>query len=224
MESIRLRGIATQQAKRNTPIVDDEREVSNRYQYRKKSPYKAEVDAELDSLSYDEEYEDERPRPRISGSRQDRSSREDYGDYYEDEPRRLERRSNNERSEPSDRTNRRRSSSRPTSRTSDRLGDDWDTTTSKIDDDWDTSTNRDRERRPSRRGTNASFRTENRGDDVTDTTPKPLRRRRPPTNTESRSERQERQDDDVISTDYVEYKPMNRSESESDNSVDFDDV
>ncbi|RAM49142.1 MAG: hypothetical protein C6Y22_23905 [Hapalosiphonaceae cyanobacterium JJU2] len=219
VESIRLRGIATQQAKRNTPIVDDEREVSSRYQYRKKSPYKAEVDAELDSLPYDEEYEDERPRPRIPGSRENRSSRGDYGDYYEDEPRRLERRSTSERSEPSDRTNRRRGSSRPTSRTSDRPEDDWGTTSSKAVDDWDTPTTR--ERRPSRRGTNGSFRPENRGDDITDSTLKPPRRRRPPTNTESRPERQ---DDDVISTDYVEYKPSNRSEGPSDNSLDFDDV
>ncbi|MBD2430211.1 MULTISPECIES: Ycf66 family protein [Fischerella] len=216
VESIRLRGIATQQAKRNTPIVDDEREVSSRYQYRRKSPYKAEVDAELDSLPYDDEYEDERPRPRIPGSRESRSSR---GDYYEDEPRRIERRSNGERSEASDRTTRRRSSSRPSSRSSDRLEDDWGTTTSKTVDDWDSPTTK--ERRPSRRGTNSSFRPENPADDLTDTTPKPPRRRRPPNNSESRTERQ---DDDVIPTDYVEYKPINRSEGESDNSVDFDDV
>ncbi|PMB47060.1 hypothetical protein CEN39_25110 [Fischerella thermalis CCMEE 5201] len=216
VESIRLRGIATQQAKRNTPIVDDEREVSSRYQYRRKSPYKAEVDAELDSLPYDDEYEDELPRPRIPGSRESRSSR---NDYYEDEPRRIERRSNGERSEPSDRTTRRRSSSRPTSRGSDRLEDDWGTTTSKAVDDWDSPTTK--ERRPSRRRTNSSFRPENPTDDLTDTTPKSPRRRRPPNNSESRTERQ---DDDVIPTDYVEYKPINRSEGEPDNSVDFDDV
>ncbi|PLZ96180.1 hypothetical protein CEN50_19620 [Fischerella thermalis CCMEE 5268] len=216
VESIRLRGIATQQAKRNTPIVDDEREVSSRYQYRRKSPYKAEVDAELDSLPYDDEYEDELPRPRIPGSRESRSSR---NDYYEDEPRRIERRSNGERSEPSDRITRRRSSSRPTSRGSDRLEDDWDTTTSKAVDDWDSPTTK--ERRPSRRRTNGSFRPENPNDDLTDTTPKSPRRRRPPNNSESRTERQ---DDDVIPTDYVEYKPINHSEGEPDNSVDFDDV
>ncbi|WP_315786043.1 Ycf66 family protein [Fischerella sp. JS2] len=215
VESIRLRGIATQQAKRNTPIVDDEREVSSRYQYRRKSPYKAEVDAELDSLPYDDEYEDERPRPRIPGSRESRSSR---NDYYEDEPRRIERRSNGERSEPSDRTTRRRSSSRPSSRGSG-LEDDWGTTTSKTVDDWDSPTTK--ERRPSRRRTNSSLRPENPTDDLTDTTPKPPRRRRPSNNSESLTERQ---DDDVIPTDYVEYKPINRSEDESDNSVDFDDV
>ncbi|MDB9355020.1 Ycf66 family protein, partial [Nodularia spumigena CS-587/03] len=36
VESIRLRGIATQQAKRNTPIVDDEREVSRNYSYNRR--------------------------------------------------------------------------------------------------------------------------------------------------------------------------------------------
>jgi len=77
VESIRLRGVATEQAKRNTPIVDEDRPVSRVYR-------DAQV-AELDEL----EPEDERPiRPRIRGSRDVRSTRTDE---YEDEAPRLSR-------------------------------------------------------------------------------------------------------------------------------------
>jgi len=63
VENIRLRGITTEQARRSTPIVDEDRPVSRVYR------------AELDELSpYDE-------RPvtrRIRGSRDTRPEREDY--------------------------------------------------------------------------------------------------------------------------------------------------
>jgi hypothetical protein len=83
VESIRLRSIATQQAKRNTPIVDDEREVSGNYQYkRNRKNYEAQMDADLEPLPYEDE--EERPvRPRIRASRDDISTRDDY---YEDQP------------------------------------------------------------------------------------------------------------------------------------------
>lgn len=61
VESIRLRSIATQQAKRNTPIVDDEREVSKKYSYSQRRNYQAEVDEDLDPLPYYEEEEVEPP-------------------------------------------------------------------------------------------------------------------------------------------------------------------
>jgi hypothetical protein len=80
VESIRLRGIATQQAKRNTPIVDDEREVSDRPSYTRRPRYKAEMEADLEPLPYYEE--DEAPPRRIPGSRDSRPSRDD--DYYDD--------------------------------------------------------------------------------------------------------------------------------------------
>jgi hypothetical protein len=71
IESVRLRGVATEQAKREMPIVDEDRPVSRVYQ------------AELDDL----ELYDERPAPRrIRGSRDSRSTYAD--DYYEEEPRR----------------------------------------------------------------------------------------------------------------------------------------
>jgi hypothetical protein len=212
VESIRLRGIATQQAKRNTPIVDDEREVSDNYRYNRK--YKAQVDAELEPLPYDDDY-DERPvRGRISGSRDSRSSRDDY---YEDEaPRRSERRnSSNERltTDKSDKT-RRRSSERSV-RPSERF-DDEDWGTSKTVDSWDNPTTE--EKRSPRRGTNGPVRPEIR-DDVP---PRP-RKRRPPSES---TPRREREDDEVISTEYVEYKPLDRPErstEDQDNSSKFDD-
>jgi Ycf66 protein N-terminus len=76
VENLRLRGVTTEQAKRNTPIVDRERPVSREY--------KVYQEAELDGLNPvdDEDYED---RPRIRGSRDARSSR---NGAYDEEPRR----------------------------------------------------------------------------------------------------------------------------------------
>ena len=96
VESIRLRSIATQQAKRNTPIVDDEREVSKKYSYSQRRNYQAEVDEDLDPLPYYEEEEPEPPRPRIRGSRDDRR------ENYEDTPQRTARPSSRE--QPDSRT------------------------------------------------------------------------------------------------------------------------
>ncbi|BAZ27040.1 Ycf66 family protein [Kalymmatonema gypsitolerans NIES-4073] len=214
VESIRLRGIATQQAKRNTPIVDDEREVSDNYRYNKK--YKAQVDAELEPLPYDDDY-DERPvRGRISGSRDNRSSRDDY---YEDEPpRRPERRNGSERLTTSDKTDkpRRRTSGRSVRPSESFEDENWGASSKPVD-EWDSSTTE--ERRPSRRGNNGPVRPETRDEDVT---PRP-RRRRPPTES---TPRKERDDDEVISTEYVDYKPLDRSErsgKDQDSSSNFDD-
>lgn len=72
-ENIRLRGITTEQAKRSTPIVDDERPVSRVYR------------AELDELPYND-YADERSSARrIRGTEDPRADR--YYDEY-DSPRR----------------------------------------------------------------------------------------------------------------------------------------
>src|SRR4028118_1106947 len=73
VESIRMRSVATEQAKRNTPIVDEERPVSRVYRY--EDPQEAYLD-ELEPV-------DERPsRPRIRGTRDVRSTRTAE---YEDE-------------------------------------------------------------------------------------------------------------------------------------------
>ncbi|NJP09012.1 MAG: hypothetical protein HC866_05595 [Leptolyngbyaceae cyanobacterium RU_5_1] len=73
VESIRLRSAATEQARRSTPIVDDERPVSRSYQ------------AELDELGSLEERLTTR---RIRGTRDTRSSRDDYRDEYDEGERR----------------------------------------------------------------------------------------------------------------------------------------
>lgn len=71
IESIRLRRIATEQARRNTPVVDEDRPVSRTYTYR----------AELEEL---EPYEEDLPPVRrIRGSRD--VSRERYEDAWDDD-------------------------------------------------------------------------------------------------------------------------------------------
>lgn len=77
-DSIRLRGIATEQAKRNTPIVDEERPVSRVYRY----------EAELDNNSYGYDYDSfEERQPvarRIRGSQDSVSP--GYGEAYGENP------------------------------------------------------------------------------------------------------------------------------------------
>jgi hypothetical protein len=73
VESIRLRDVATQQAKRNTRIIDDERPVSSVYR----------VEAELDQLEPEEELP---PRRRIPGTQDSRLPRRSQA--YDDEVRR----------------------------------------------------------------------------------------------------------------------------------------
>ncbi|WP_375475347.1 Ycf66 family protein [uncultured Nostoc sp.] len=212
VESIRLRSIATQQAKRNTPIVDEDRPVSDRYSYNNRSKYQAEMEADLDPLPYEDE--EERPvRARIRGSRDEISTRDDY--YQEQPPRRTERRnsSSSEKQAPSDRT-RRRTSGRPVNRPSESFEEEnWDSSSRQVD-DWENSGGE--VRKPSRRSNNGSQRPESREDDVS---PRP-RRRRPPTDSTSR---RPREDDDAIPTDYVPYNPIEKPNEGSDNLSDFDD-
>lgn len=79
VESIRLRGVTTEQAKRNTPIEDYDRPVSK--------VYRAEFDDALNPYE-----EDRPPRRRIQGSRDPRSSRDEYDEGVN---RRSTRRNNN---------------------------------------------------------------------------------------------------------------------------------
>ncbi|MGH1396515.1 MAG: Ycf66 family protein [Trichormus sp.] len=215
VESIRLRSIATQQAKRNTPIVD-EREVSRDYSYsRRRGGYEAEVEDDYEPLPYQEEEEEERPVPRrIRPSRDDRSSRDDY--YDEPTPRRTssDRRTSSNRQEPTDRSSRRRPT-RPSDRTTERYEqEDWGTSSTRESDDWESSTRETR--KSSRRGNNTPPRSE-----VNDDTPPRPRKRRPPADT---TPPRQVEDDEAIPTDYVPYKPIEPSDLESDNSKDYDDV
>ncbi|MEH2424625.1 MAG: Ycf66 family protein [Nostoc sp.] len=212
VESIRLRSIATQQAKRNTPIVDDEREISRNYEYKNRRNYQAEIE-DLDPLPYEDE--EERPvRARIQGSRDKISTRDDY--YEEQPPRRTERRnsSSSERQAATDKT-RRRTSGRPVNRPSESSEEEnWGSSSREVD-DWESSGGE--VRKPSRRSNNGPQRPESRDDDVA---PRP-RRRRPPTDS---TPRRGREDDEAIPTDYVPYNPVEKPNQEPDNSTDFDDV
>lgn len=132
-EAIRLRGIATEQAKRNTRIVDDERPVSNAYRY------------EQDAEPYDqlESEEDRYSKRRLRGSEDPRYSR---ADKYEGETRRPKSRGTSERMTPGDRPPKRRP--RPTSRPSERPVESWE---ADLESDWDdkpSSTTRPRPTRP----------------------------------------------------------------------------
>ncbi|MEB3212368.1 MAG: Ycf66 family protein [Leptolyngbyaceae bacterium] len=104
-ENIRLRGVTTEQAKKNTPIVDDDRPVSRRYEY------DYEYDSEFDELpsrerrtsrsirasrdsraaAFEDDYRSERPRRTPSPSSSRRRRLEPDEDYrrpaYDPEPR-----------------------------------------------------------------------------------------------------------------------------------------
>ncbi len=92
-ENLRLRKATTEQAKRSTPIVDDERPVSSRY-YQEA--------AFMDELSMDDR---SAPR-RIRGSRDSRPNQDEYEESGR--PRRAARSAGDERLGPSDRSRKRR--------------------------------------------------------------------------------------------------------------------
>ncbi|MCJ8280532.1 MAG: Ycf66 family protein [Rivularia sp. ALOHA_DT_140] len=209
-ESIRLRGIATQQAKRSTPIVDRERGVSNRYDYDDRGKYDAEVeDYDRDPLPYDPYYEEERPsRPQIRGSRDSRPSRNDY--YDDPAPRRPERRNDVERIEDDRPPRRRISGSKRTSNRTSRLEkSDWGSSPTPLD-DWDNSSTE--ERRKPRRSNNRPPRRRS-DEDINQNPPISSRKPRPSRDSESR---RERRTDDIIPADYEDYNPIVRLEDEKD--------
>ncbi len=212
VESIRLRGVATEQAKRSTRIVDEDRPVSQVYEYQ----------AELDDY---EPLEEERPIPRrqIRGTRDARSTRTDE---YEDEaprryrreednesPRRLSNRGNSaERLGQGDRPRKRRPrpESRPTQRPEE---DEWGYPQSQASNDWEVSGSRgSRSPRPS---TNGSSRPENLNSEVSS---RPRRRRPSQGSAYSRAG-----DYTAAPSDYVDYKPIEQPDDEQDNSANFDE-
>lgn len=213
VESIRLRSVATEQAKRNTRIVDEDRPVSTMYEYQ----------AELDDY---EPIEEERTIPRrIKGTRDIRSTRtDDYEDetsrryYRRDEESSPPRRSNSrstsvERLEQGDRPRQRRP--RPdNSRTSRRVeADEWGYPQQGAEEDWDASNTE--VRKPSRPTSTSGS---SRRDREPDLTSKP-RKRRP----SSQASLYRRDDVEPTSTDYVDYKPVESFDQEQDNSANFDE-
>jgi len=222
-ESISLRGVSTQQAKSRTPIVDEDRPVSQAYSY---------VDAELDELEPVEEYPVNR---RIRGSQEPGSSRtSSYEDEYGRRP--PTRGSSYSRPEPSERSRRRR----PRPESSPPTENDWEVPTdtetrrrpSRGRDDWDISAETPGKRTPRTRPRDSwegprdeeekygrSSRSSGYASATSYEESRPSRRRRPPTET---SETRNKTDVEAKSTDYVEYTPVESPEEEFDNSSNFD--
>ncbi len=214
-ESIRLRGIATEQAKRDLPIVDEDRPVSRVYR------------AELDELEFEE-----RPNSRIRGRREDRSG---YADDDEvDTPRRRpDRGSSLSRLESSEDRPRRRpprpeeqlppASSRSSSR-SNPVGLGEDRPPRRRSQRSEPATFGDDPRYGSEY--NAGYR-EGLQDDVSltdDEAPRPRRRRSPSDRTPPRSSRDRDQPRDSPDPGdaYVDYQPLPRLEDEENRRDEFD--
>ncbi len=211
VESIRLRSIATEQAKRNTPIVDEERRPSRVYR----------TVAELDELPIEDD-EERYTRPQIRGSRE-RLNRDEYeedtprrsryrtDEYEEDTPRRANSRTSNVGSRSQGEKPRRRTST-PVSRNSAKSEtDEW--SSSKEADEWSGSANGDVGRSP-RNGTNTSSRPDR--DRYTSSSPR--KKNRSAQNSDRRQ-----QDESSTPEEYVDYQPVEHAD-ESDNSANFDDV
>ena len=184
VESIRLRGATTEQAKRSSSYVDDDRRVSKTRVY---------TEAELDRL---EPYEDEEPsyrnNPRLEGYSDPRSSRS----YSQDEPRTLKtrRRPSSSNDPYGDRPASRRKTP-PTRPTNDNY-DAWDTR----DDMWE---DRPKKRRPSRPRPETSS---------PETSSSSSRKRRPrPSNPDRRYSSSP--EENPTPTDYVDYQPIDPPES-----------
>ena len=221
VESIRLRGVATEQARRNTPIVDRDRPVSRTRVY---------TEAELDKFDSYDDYEGtpnydsprlrgyDEPQPR-SSRRSERRRTAPAASDMRDEPR-SSRSSRNrpprtERSSSSETDT--RSRRRPNS-TRDRY-DDW-----REKDEWDDESQFSSPRSRTRPTSRDTFREDNYSEPTRNE-----RKRRPNPSDMGRSYDDEDyddrdlgrdydadlgrsyDDDDEISTDYVDYQPLDDS-------------
>jgi hypothetical protein len=214
VESIRLRSVATEQARRNTPTVDRDRPVSKTRVYRE-----ADYDQEYDRI---EPYEDDEPNydnPRLRGYSEPKTTRRKGSDSEETRPSKTRTRTNDrlDRSEP--RTSKERNSSRTlkeTTRTTSRrsmdpadLGssyEDWDEDTSSWNDEEDGYN----QERPSR----------NRPSETATKTSKNRRQRPSEFDRSARGSLGDR-DDDITPADYVDYQPIDEEYNEPP--VDRDD-
>ena len=209
VESIRMRGVATEQAKRNTPIVDEDRPVSRVYRYEQR--------AELDELEPEEEIPN---RPRIRGTRDTRSTR--TSEYQDEAPRRTRTDDYNDepRSRPSNRGSSverigqgdkpRKRRPRPVSRPPEQPEEDEWGSSQRSNDDWDSDGEVSKSPSVGINSSSRSDRNPNAGS-------RP-RKRRPPQNSVSQRE----PDVEATPTEYVDYKPVDRSDDEPDNSQNFD--
>jgi hypothetical protein len=192
VETIRLRGIATEQAKRNTPIVDDERPPSRTYT----NAYTAEMYDEIEPM------EEPYPSPRLRGT----DPRSRRAERYESETRRPRSRNGADRlppEEPRSRRPRPRPSSRPSPASIERWEADLDSSS-----EW--------EERPTRRSRPRPSRPES----PTSEPGSRSRRRRPPS--EGDSPRESRGRREAASTsDYVDYQPIEPGEDEDTENFDY---
>jgi len=202
VESIRLRGVATEQAKRNSPIVDEERPVSR--------VYRAELD---DLVSFDQRS----TTRRIRGSRDSRPN-ERYDDYWDDDYRddrpaprsrstgegELPRRGGDDwGSEPSPRPRKRRPP-RP-DEGPDMMGDRRDSAASSPRDYRESPPRR----RPPAADMDSPVRTEPSAPS-TEASPPRRKRKRPPSSEAPASSRRSapREETEVSGADYVAYQPI----------------
>jgi hypothetical protein len=212
VESIRMRGVATEQAKRNTRIVDDDRTVSDRYEY----DYQATAELEeLEPVDYN------RPvKGRIRGTTDTRRSRTSE-DYEGEGRRRQTRRPNDERLGPGEvqRQSRRRPEARPSERSEDAWTepteyDEWaDDSPSSSNENWGDSSGgvvRNR-RRPRPSGSYSA------PESTPETPPSRSRssrsRNRPPQKPVSGQPTEA----EPTPTDYVDYQPIDHPENDGDN-------
>lgn len=202
VESIRLRSVATEQAKRTTPIVDDDRPISRVYR------------AELDDYTALEERA-VNPR-RIRGTRDARQA-----DEYADEVRRRpvsgrggsDRYGSDSSSSPArSSSSRKRRPSRPDSRPPRDSGrfSDIDPNRSVWDDESDAN---------AVRGSNDASRPPRNSDYAPPARPK---RSRPSGDAPTRRPPDRDFDAEPSSSDYVPYQPIDYSDDEPDNSANFD--
>jgi hypothetical protein len=196
-EAIRMRGVTTEVAKRNTPIVDDDRPVSRAYRY-------DDQEAELyDQIEPDEEryanrrlrgtvdsrsssrdrYEGANRRPKSRGS----SASDDWGSSGERTPKRRPRPSNN--------------------RPPERSVDTWDAQLDRDNTDWEEKPSRSSRPRPSTNPENSYSESER----------KPRKRRPPQDETSSPRSR----DLESTPTD-VDYQPIDSSQEDKDQPGRFD--
>ncbi len=195
-ENIRLRGVTTAQARRQAPIVDERRPVSDVYR----------VDAELDQIEpYDASVAI--TRRRIRGTQEARPSRSSY--YEDDVPRRSSSSRTSSARRPSSEYDRPTSSERqPRRRPSS------DPSMNPRTEEWQASVETDDTSYYSRRpSTTASPRPED-----------PARRRKSRPAEEPPMNRRDFEEDlDPTPTDYVDYQPIDpRQDDEGDNAGQFD--
>ncbi|MCU0536031.1 MAG: hypothetical protein MUD14_19255 [Hydrococcus sp. Prado102] len=181
VETVRLRGATAEQAKRNSPIVERDRQVSRKPVYTD-----AALDLQLEPYEDEDYYEN---NPRLRGSEDVRGSR-NVRDESE-EPRPRNRRSSERYDDEYKPTPRKRR--RPAAESPSRRYDAWEDS----QENWEERPQASRSRRP---------RPES---DVAQTSSTPTRKRRPRPSDIGGTPYND--DTDTIPTDYVDYQPVDES-------------